>query len=473
MKQKAFLLLALWIGGLLRPPFEQLQSYAHAAEALTLVQAIAMALDENHELRAAAHSLAAERENIGVARSYLWPKISLEERSLRTNNPTYGFMAKLNQERFTMQDFAINSLNDPDAISDYQSSVSLEQPLFAPTITIGLAMAETAAAAKENEVARKKEEVSLQVARMFHALDSAREYVAVADKGVENRREHLRIANLRYKNDLGLYSDTLRAATALSEAEQQAVSARKNFQVAGRALGLLLGRTEQVAVAREVSELSLKEQAYYLTAVQERADLLALAQQHENAKLNVRLTRANFLPSVGIGSSYQMNDHARLLGDEGQSWQIMGFMKWEMVDGGRRQHEKTRAQYQVNEAAEYLAAMKKAAAFQVQEALLSVEETATNLELARTALQSAEECLRLVQVRYENSLSPMVDLLDAQVAVDRARANQVARRNDHSLALINVSFVSGTLLRDLGVPDVRQAAATPSEASTIIPEAAK
>jgi outer membrane protein TolC len=56
-----------------------------------------------------------------------------------------------------------------------------------------------------------------------------------------------------------------------------------------------------------------------------------------------------------------------------------------------------------------------------------------------------------VQVRYENSLSPLIDLLDAQVALDHARAVVVARENDHELIKATLSYESGTILRDLHI----------------------
>ncbi len=120
-----------------------------AAEPLTLQQAVSRALEDNHGLTAFRNSLAAQKEDIGIARSHYRPKVSLEERFLRTNNPTYVFMAKLNQARFTAEDFAIDSLNDPAAENDFQTSLSLFQPILALQASVGIDMSETAYAAKK------------------------------------------------------------------------------------------------------------------------------------------------------------------------------------------------------------------------------------------------------------------------------------------------------------------------------------
>ncbi len=106
---------------------------------LSLPEALRIALAANHELKSFTNTLSAEKESIGVARSFLLPRITFEERFLRTTNPTYSFMAKLNQERFTADDFAVASLNNPDPINDFQTSFSVEQPVFVKKAFVGLA----------------------------------------------------------------------------------------------------------------------------------------------------------------------------------------------------------------------------------------------------------------------------------------------------------------------------------------------
>ena len=71
---------------------------------VTLSQAIATAMEENHEIRATKNSLLAQKADIGIARDSLLPQICFEQRVARTNNPPGVFMSKLNQERFTQAD---------------------------------------------------------------------------------------------------------------------------------------------------------------------------------------------------------------------------------------------------------------------------------------------------------------------------------------------------------------------------------
>ncbi|MFN3478816.1 MAG: TolC family protein [Thermodesulfovibrionales bacterium] len=422
-----------------------------AEKSLTLKEAIEIAFENNHEIRAMKNSLLAEKENIGIARSYLLPKITFEERFMRTDNPTYGFMAKLNQERFAMEDFAIPSLNNPKAINDFQSTLSFEQPLFVRKANLGLDMSKREFMAKDGEFQRKKDEIALKVAKAYLMILTAKEYVKVSEQAVEDAAEHVRIAEAREKAGLGLYSDVLRANTALTEAEQRLVSARKNLAIAERSLGLLLGRSEAVTVSDDVLLIPLRDLDYYINPSLSRKDLEAMKLRYENAKMNVKMAESDYLPMIGIGGSYQFNDHRRPFGSEGGSYQIMAFLRWEIFDGTKREHEIAKAKAKVSEAGEYLEGLKKAITFKIHEAFLEAGEAMKNKELATSALKSAEEGRRLVRIRYENGLSPVVDLLDAQMNVDHARANLVAMENNFKISAINLSYEAGILLSDLNI----------------------
>jgi outer membrane protein len=418
---------------------------------LSLSAALARAMKDNPAIRAAGEGLLARKEEIGIARSFLLPKLSFEERFMRTNNPTYVFMSKLNEGRFTAQDFAIGSLNNPNAVSDFQTSLAFEQPLFAPKAYIGVTMAKKEFEARGDEFDRKKEEVAFRVFETYLGVQTAKSYMSAAEKGIEDAQEHLRIAGARFDSGLGLYSDTLRAKVALSTAEERLVSAKKNLAVARRALGLMLGLTEPVDVDEGRPALEVKPLEYYSGMALERKDMLSFEARHRNAENMLRMANAGYLPVVGVGGSYQLNDHGKPFGSEGDSWQVAAFLRWELFDGTKREHERRQAVHRIAESKEYLEGFRKELSFKVYEAYLGVEESQKSLDLARAALKSAEEGRRLVKVRYENALSPMVDLLDAQASLDAARADVIGREGAYMTAIANLAFQSGTILKELGV----------------------
>ncbi len=424
-----------------------------SGERLTLDEAVKMAMKNNHELQAQRNANAAKGAEIGVARSSLLPKISLEERYLRTTSPTYAFMTKLSQERIALADFAPENLNHPSAVNDFQTAITFEQPLYVRKANIGLEMSKVEAAASEEALYRKKEEVAFKVIQYYLMVSTAGAYINVTEKSLEDVKEHHRLAEVRYAAGLGLYSDTLRAATAVTEARQRLVSVGKNLSMAKRALGLMIGSAEAVEVEAETTALPVREIEALRTQSLGRRDVKSLEMKTENARNQIKLAEAGYYPILGAGGTYQWNDHNHPLGGEGEGWQVMAFLRWELFDGAKARYEKIKAGYQASEAEEYLKGMKKMVSFQLDEAWLTLEEAKKNRELAQEELKTAEEGRRLVKVRYENSLSPMMDLLDAQVSFDRARANRVAKENEYKLAIFNLGYASGTILQELHVDE--------------------
>lgn len=418
---------------------------------LTFREAVAVVLEHNHELRALRSSAQAAQAGIGAARGWLLPRLTFEERFLRTTNPGYAFMTKLNQERIEAPDFNPARLNSPDPISDFQTSLTVEQPLYTRKGFIGLEMSRADARARQEEVLRKEEEVVFRLVQAVVSLRTVRAFAGAADQAVAEAREHARLAEIRHLNGLGQYADVLRAATARSEAEQRKINAEKNVQVARRALGLLLGREGDEDVREEIPLLPRRALEEHTRNALSRRDLVSAGIREENARKNIKMAEAGYFPYIGVGGAYAWNDHSRPLGSEGNNWQVSAFLRWDLFDGGKREYERIKAKHEAVGAKEQTEALRKAAAFEVYEAYLGVDEADRHVELARQGLMSAEEGKRLVRIRYENGLSPLVDLLSVQAGVEQARANLAAREGGGCLAAARLAFVSGTILSDLQI----------------------
>jgi outer membrane protein len=424
-----------------------------AARKLTLKAAVQEALKSNHQVKAFAYSVSAAAEDVGIARGNLLPNVALEESFTRTNTPAYVFSSKLNQGTFTSADLAgaPSTFNNPGYLNNYQTVFSVEQPIFEQKSSIGVNMAKDEFAAKGQEFERKKEQIAFNVVAAFLTVQTAKEQLTVAASAVDDAKEHLRISNSRYDANIGLYSDILRASTAVRDAQQKLVSAKKNLDLAKRTVGMLLGRSESIDTDGNVPVTEVRGIEYYTSVALSRKDLKAMQTRFDNAKKNVDLAQAAYLPVLGVRGAYQLDDQDAPFGSEGDSWLGAVFLRWDLFDGLKREHESSKARHQVGQTRENLLELENAISYKVYEAYLTVDEAGKNVQLAQSALKSAIEGQRLVTSRYENSLSPLVDLLDAQIMLDNARANAVAKENEYRLALAYLSFESGTIMHDFNL----------------------
>lgn len=448
-------LIALILFLIINPVFAQgaIEQEIKPATGLSLQDAVNCALQNNNELKALSNSLSAQQREIGIAKSNLMPHLKFDEIFVSTNNPALDFALRINQRRFTSGDLAgaPGTFNNPNVINNFLTAVTLEQPIYYKKSFVGLDMAKKEYSAQTFDFFRKQEEVAFNVSKTYLSAMTAKEYVNVAQKAIIDSKEHLRIAQVRFKTGLGLYSDVLRTSTAVTGAEQNLVSANKNLSLAKRALGLLLGNQTSVDINSIIPQLCLKNIDYANTAIASRNDIKSLEAKVENAKNGIKFAEADYFPTVAGFGSYQLYDHRAPFAAEGHNYMAGATMHWEMFDGFKTKNEKLQAKARVAEAQEYLEGFKNQIAYKIYEACQNVEEAQKNLELANSALKTAEEGKRLVLKRWENSLSPMVDLLDAQINLDKARADVVKTTNDYKVALISLSFESGILFKDLGI----------------------
>jgi len=417
---------------------------------LSLKTAVRMALENNHQIKAFAYSVSASRQDVRLALGELLPKIAIEENLTRTDIPAYVFSSKLNQQQFTAGDLAgaPGTFNSPGYLNNYQTIFSIEQPLFAPAASIGRDIADRQSQAISEGFERAREEVVYRVIREYLTVHTTKEIAASRVNSVGDADEHVRISKLHYDTNLGLYSDVLRATTAQKQAQQNLVTAQKNLRLAKRSLGMAMGTQQSFDVEPEFPPVTIEPMEHYTAAANSRRDLKAMQKNIEIAQKNIDLATAEYLPVAGLRAGYQLDDHDNLFGSEGDGWFGGIFLKWYGFEGAKRDARRSKARLELARAKENMRELEDAIAMRVYQAWLSVEEAQENMELAKSAVETSEEGTRLVRERYESSLSPLVDLLDAQLMLDDARTNLVAKENEYRMAAVTLLFESGTLLSD-------------------------
>jgi len=421
-----------------------------AMEAVDFHQAVARTLTNNAFVSAAGDDAVAARRDADAARGYLLPSVRFDEKFVRTSVPGEVFGLKMNQEKLLATDFAdVRNFNSPPPRNDFIAALSLEQPLFAPKAYIGYGMAKTEADARGQDLYRRKEDAVYRVLAAVLDVFTARQFVEVAGQGFSDAREHLRIAESLEAAGMGLTSDVLRVKVAVATAEGAKVTAENRLELARRGLGLVMGEpgAPPVDVIGPPPEFPDPDRGGEREAgTTGRADLRASALRVENAGSGVRLRQSQYLPDVGFSAAYQVDAEDSPFAPDNRSWRVGVGLTWNLFDGMRREAEVGKAAAERRRAQAIHRGMRDQAAFEAVQADLGVKEATLRGEIARAALASAEEGVRLLKSRYENHLGRMVDLLDAQTALDTARAARIRAENDVRLSRAQRLYASGGLL---------------------------
>jgi outer membrane protein TolC len=442
---KTFVLLALF--ALLMP------STVFAGNPLGLKEAINLALEKNNLLKAAGYErTAARRERAASLGRYL-PTVSLDETASASNAPTRVFMMKLDEGRFSQNDLSIGNLNHPATHGDFRTTLTLDQPLFDPGIITGAELAGKDEKISGLALEKRRQDVAYMVYCACLDLQKAKGYLKAAEQGVTDAREHERLARVRGKAGVGLKSDELRARTYLSEMEQKHISAENDLALARLRLAKVVGGEpgESADILEELTPLPVTQGDSELRrlAWENRADLKESAMEVEKAETGVKAARGAYLPTLYGTAGYQMNDRDVPFGRDNDAWMVGASLRWEIFDGFQRYNKKGKAEALAGAASEYLENYRKDVALQVEESRLRREEAAKRLEVARHSVQDSEEVVRLISRRFENSIATFVELLDAQTALNDARAKLIGNESDYALATGRLFNTTGTFLKEV------------------------
>ena len=85
---------------------------------------------------------------------------------------------------------------------------------------------------------------------------------------------------------------------------------------------------------------------------------------------------------------------------------------------------------------------------ETQRAFYQAQSTWKSIAVARQAVDQAEEGLRIVSNRYGSGLLTIVDLLDAQTALQQARTHLFKAMHDYRVARIELALAAGTITKD-------------------------
>lgn len=421
---------------------------------LGLRDAISRGIEKNNRVRSVGFTAEAARQGIAIVTSGYYPSISFEESFNVSNSPTQTFMMKLDEGRFTQNDFLINNLNNPGRQHDFRTALTVRQPIFNPAIAPAREVAVKESLIQDTRFDGSKNETAFRVFRQYLDIQKAQARLRAAEQAVKEVREHLRLATVRNQAGVGLRSDELRARTNLSVNEQQLISAQNNLTIARMELASTIGLKESDSLDlldSKIIAVPLPQTAEELVKVSldSRNELKLSQVEYGKAEAALRLARSSYLPTIGAYAAYQMNSRDTPFKTDNDSWNAGVALTWQLFDGFKRCRENDKAVAEKSAAAELLEQATRDAGLRVRESYLRSEEMGKRLEVASNAQQDAEETVRLLTKRFENSLATMVELLDAQTALNQSRANFVDSEADLALSRGYVYYTAGVFIKEM------------------------
>ena len=409
---------------------------ALAEEPLTVEQAVQEALQRNANLNAARAGAEAADDSAKSVRGRLLPGVFLQNEYQHYTKPfVISFGAPL-----TARDQNTNTF-----------AAVIDQPLVG-LLKIGSSYSGASAnadAAKSDAKAAQAavtEAVRTVFLRYFEAT-TAEEIAKSSEKQLE---EQLEVVKSKLAAGVLTRADLLRTEVAVANAQQQEIQAHVQAVIALSNVRALTGRDPATPLtlvepkSLETWNTPLPETAEaHQTALKNRPELAASRSRAKAAGDQAQAQTFALLPDVDLEGGY-VNIQGQAFAPE-NSLYVGLKATWNIFDWGADWYSRSAAASQASAAS--FAAQNAADQVNndVDEKLAQARAASAAVNVAQTAIASAEEAYRVTEALLKAGSATTTDLLDAQSALTQSRLNLARARYDLAVARVALNRSLGSI----------------------------
>lgn len=433
---------------------------AGAQDAISLKDAVLLAVGQNKSLEASAAARNGAQTRVTQARSGLLPKVNYSESWTRSNNPVFVFGSLLSQRQFGAQNFEIGSLNSPNFINNFQSQITVDQTLYGAGQTKqAVRSAEIAKDLTSEEGRRTQTEVIAQVVRAYYDSLLSADQLSVTAQSIRSAEADLERAQNVRAAGMSTDVDVLSIRVHLATVRELQIRRQADVDVAHAALNDAIGLpldashtlTSQL-VPLDLPDIAL--QAQENTAIEQRPEARQAKLAISLAENQVATARSALLPQVTLHGAYEAN-RQRFVTRAGDNWLVSIGLRWNLFNGFSDKARIEEGKFAVDRSVAEEARAGSAIRLQVRRAYADLNAATQRIEVAKASVAEAEESLRITQNRYQAGISNITDLLRTETAALEARTRHVAAIRDQRVAAAGLELAAGTLTPDSAVVNER------------------
>ncbi len=402
-------------------------------------KAIQLALDNNKSLHASLMRLNVADAKASEVNASRLPSLKFGGSYTRLSDVppfTVALPPQLGGNTFTLA---------PSIPNYYTLKTSVEIPLFTGfRLSAAADAAEYSAKAVEQVYANDKAELAYNVRVAYWSLFKAMEFKKVFDENVEQVKSHLKDVQNFMNQGMATNNDVLKVQVQLSDALLRQIEADNNVQLATIALNNTMGISLQTKiiidsrVGKQDAPQSFNLNALTDQALERRSELKAMDYRVKAAESGVTAAKGNWWPQIYLAGNYyynRPNQRLQPLQDAFKdTWDISLGVSLDIWNWGKTLHQTDQAAAQYEEVKDGLSQLKDGITLEVTQNYLNVNQALQRISLAEEGVRQAEESHRVTSTQFKEGLAQNTDLLDAEVALLRARTQYTQAVVDYELA---------------------------------------
>jgi outer membrane protein TolC len=394
-------------------------------EVLTLDKAIDLGLLNNRSAKNARLEIGKADDRTAAARTHMLPVFKLNagvSKPLTTFDTTFekGVFGTTPSGPIPNEDTVITSSTNPTAAIIGQ----LQQPLSQlHRIKLQIKQQEMASQISRAQLSATEQTLVNEIKRAYYAILQSQGAAQAAEANIKLYRELDRVTGEYVVQQVVLKTELMDVQTRLAKAEYELMTVQNQLLAQKEQLNHLLGRDVRtefavssgdetaLAVMRETDLVSARERA-----LANRPEIREANLRIEQAKLDKRIKKSEFIPDVSLTVNYATtfsysNFVPRTLSGVGVQ------VEWEVFDWGRKKREVADKAKSVDQANNNLLDAQSEVLMEVNTRFRQMQESRQLLKVAKLAQTQARANVQMVTYKYRLDAVLLKDVLQAQTVL--------------------------------------------------------
>jgi outer membrane protein TolC len=414
-KNTLFLLLPLLLVNPVRGSCQQVSSSSD--EVLTLEQAIALALHENHSVRDAELEAEKTGDSLSATRTRRLP--SLDVYSLVTTQfvkpegignifPGVGLFFSIGIPRRPHGAFA--GLILQPLSQQYRLGLNVKQAKLAQ---------DTA----REQLRLVKQSTIDQVKQAYYGILQTQSALDSIQEAITSYKELERVTIDQVTRQVSLKNASLEAKTRLAKAEYEAINLSNDLATKKEQLNDLLGRNVRTDFrlnpVPDMNGFPTDLESARNRALEQRPEIREARLKLKQAEVDRRIKKTEYIPDVNAGAVYMTFRNFDEIVPKNLANVGLTF-KWEVFDWGRKRDELAEKDKTILQALEHLREAEDHVLIDVGDKFRKLQQTRQALVVAQLAEETARETLRINTNNYKFTAALLSDVLQSQSTLAEA-----------------------------------------------------
>ena len=415
-----------------------LSTIAQEKLALTLNQAIEIALSDNPTIQVAEQTIQLKKISDRETVMGLLPEASVTGAYTRT---------------IKKQTMVMNGMKFQVGIpNQYQGGITVSLPVFAPALYKSMKLTKTDVELAVEQARASKQDLVNQVTKAFYQALLTQDSYAVLEKSFKQSEENFRIVNAKYEQGRVSEFDKISAEVQMRNLQPSVISARNGVELSKLQLLVLMNIEPETEFTLQGS-LSDYEEIVFAGILTNETNSLennsSLAQMDMNVKMlqqNLSLNKQSFAPTIALQFNYMYTCMANDFKFKDYEWNPYSNVSLSVsipVFKYKNFSTLKKTNIQISQLMQKRDYTARQLAMQQQSYLNSMNASAEQVSSNKEAIIQAQKGRDIAEKLYEVGRGTVLELNSAEVALTQAKLTYTQAIYDYLTAKADLEKLQG------------------------------